>query len=246
VLNLRIMKSLKGPIMRKHKIVVAILLLLIGLYLVEVFLIPPDSSTLLKYNLSATSARLLSLSVVTPLIIIWSIAMYGYICLSRYAESIRNTPDGAALNQLSHGILALALWLPANSVLQNALTYVRHNNPSLTEGIVITTNYINIILLLTVAYLIWKGSRQLLGTLKQSARQINRRYLYIGTILVGTLLSYLVLFNPAKAVAGSSGVAAYYLPDWLLITTILIPYLIIWYLGMEAVQNIHTYRSRVK
>lgn len=232
--------------MRRHKIAVAILLLLIVIYIIEVFVIPPDANTLLKYNLSVMSARLLSLTVIIPFIIIWSMAMYGYIRLSSYAQSINDTPDGQALTQVSYGILALALWLPLNNVAQNGLGYIRHANPSLTEGAVIISNYLPIIVLLTISYLTWRGSRQLLATLTISPQSINRRYVYLGTILAGALFSYLVLMNPAKTTPSSGGAAAYYLPDPLLVLTIIIPYIFIWYLAIEAVQNIHTYRNRVK
>jgi hypothetical protein len=231
--------------MRRHKIAIAALLLLITLYILEVFMIPPDASALLRYHLSVTSARLLSLTVVIPLILIWSIALYGYVCLNNYAHSIKSTPDGKALAQVSYGILALALWLPLNSVLQNTLNYIRHSNPGLTEGVVIISNYLSIVFLLTIAYLTWRGSRQLLYTL-HPPRAVDRRFLYVGTILFGILFSYIVLMNPAKVTPISSGVAAYYLPDILLVLTIIIPNIIIWYFGIEAVQNIHVYRSRVK
>jgi hypothetical protein len=233
--------------MRKHKIVIAILIVLSCIYLVQVLALPPQTASLEKYHLTAASARLISLTFMLPLMAVWAVALMGYMRIRDYADSIRKTKDGAALDKLSQGLLALALWMPTNTVVQGTLNRLRFSHPTMTEEVIITNNYLNIILLIIVGYLIWQGSRKLLAAIKVSPKTINRNFLYVGTAAVGAVLSFLVLMNPAKTIPpDSGGPAAYYLPTWLLITTVLIPYIAIWYLGMEAVQNIHVYRYRVK
>lgn len=57
---------------------------------------------------------------------------------------------------------------------------------------------------------------------------------------------YVTLTNPARQFPPSSGIkAAYYLPDWLLVTTIIIPYLFVWFYGMRAAAHLAFYRKNV-
>ncbi len=49
-----------------------------------------------------------------------------------------------------------------------------------------------------------------------------------------------------QAPTHSVSIASYYLPDWLIITTIVIPRLILWFWGIKAVEDIYMYRKKIK
>lgn len=242
------MNSLKGIHMRKHWPAFTAFALLIAAYTVLNFILPTNAETLTRYNLTETSARALRLSIVLPLIIIWTITMYGYVRFKNYALSIENNKDGKALSKIADGFLAVVLWLPLSSLINNGASYLYHKYPQLTEELVIVRNYLAIIAIMLAVYIIWKGSEQLIGTakLQKSAATVKAR-LSILIAALGLVFAYLVLFSPAKNIPPSPTTpASFYLPDWLLILTIIVPYVLIWFWGVQAVGNVYMYSQNVK
>lgn len=234
--------------MRKHWPVLTTFALLILIYAVINLLIPPDAESLVRYNISNAAARVLRLSVALPMILIWITIMYGYIRFKDYAKKIEQRPDGHALSRIADGILVFAFLLPVSSLLSNAASFLYHKYPAWTPEIIITRNYISLAVILVMVYLVWTGSKVLISTLKPRQREIgNYRLIYVVPVVMSVIFAYLVLFDTAKNNPPSSiGVAAYYLPDWLLLTTIVIPYALVWLLGVQAAVNIHVYAGRVK
>ena len=66
-------------------------------------------------------------------------------------------------------------------------------------------------------------------------------------IIFAALYCFLVFHDPTRSVPSRTvAVASYYEPDWLLTLTIIIPRLLMWYLGFRAVYNILVFRDKVK
>jgi hypothetical protein len=233
--------------MRKHWPALTAFALLIVAYTVLNAVLPPDAESLTRYNLTSAAARALRLTLVIPLIIIWTLTMYGYLRFKNYAQSIVQGQDGPALSHIADGILALALWLPLSSILTNAATYVSHRYPQLTQESVIVRNYIGIGLLLLAVYLLWRGSERLLSATRIELTQHQNDKIHLLVLFLSTVFAYLTLFNPSKNTPPASHtVALYYLPDWLLILTIIIPYTLIWFYGIRAVANVRIYARQVR
>jgi hypothetical protein len=66
-------------------------------------------------------------------------------------------------------------------------------------------------------------------------------------IAFGACYTYLMLHDPHRTVPGGpSHLATYYLSDWLIVLTVVIPRLVVWYWGMQALVNIGLYRRKVE
>jgi hypothetical protein len=89
------------------------------------------------------------------------------------------------------------------------------------------------------------GAKQLVGLVrtKVTAPTLTVTMVYIAFAVLYTTL---VLHDANRMVPVDNATASYYLPDWLLVTTVIIPRLLFWYLGVQAVQNIIIYRQKVK
>lgn len=222
---------------------------LAALYIGLLLVIPPDSAALSKYALSSSQARLIGLTVVLPYILIWSIAVFAYTRFKDYALRIKDSPESKGLSKIADGLLALAIWMPASSIVANITTYIFRLHPNMTNEMIIISNYFNLILVFFAIFLIHRGSMLLINA---SSKPVElggngRNVLLVFYIFFGTLYVYTTLTNPARTnPSAETPLAAYYLPDLLLGLTIIVPYLIMWYLGITAAYNIYVYRKHSK
>ncbi len=206
-------------------------------YPAQSIFIRPDVAVLHKYHITQGKAIFLTLAI----------ALFGYLRLAGYTALIRDSKDGKAFVAISNGILALTLWLPINTILTGIARYVNNTHPSATAITVQTTNYINLVLLFTGFLMINNGAQKLLKVIK--ARNYSYRQIAANSIFIISLVLYiyLVLNDPARQLPNVDvHLATYYLPDWLIISTLVIPRLIMWFLGIQAVQALLDYSRKVK
>jgi hypothetical protein len=216
-------------------------------YLLITLITPPDASVLTRYSLTPSQARALGLTVAAPLVIIWMIAFFGLTRINHYARHIQQDSDGKAFMTLSHGLAVLVLSLPLVSLLSAGLSYISRSKPEFTPVSVIVTNYVTLFTFFVGFYIVHKGAQALIAKVKPKPKDSNQyRFWRFCLVVFSLLFAYLALSNPARTVA-TPGVsrAAYYLPDWLIVGTIIIPYVIVWFLGMQSAYYLRHYQSRV-
>lgn len=230
----------------KSNHIVIIFSVFAGIYVLLTVFMPVNNDAASRYHLSAAEVKALSLTVIVPYILIWSAAAYGYWRLRVYADNIRKSNDGQALESIADGLLLLALWLPISAILSTGSRRLYEDNPNLIEPLVITTNYINIFIAFLAFYLIYKGASKLPNVLKQFNVGLNRQMIFwpLYTV-IGAVFVYFTLKNPARQHPTEQvDIATYYLPDWLLVATIVIPSLAILYFGFRAVAHMLNYARK--
>lgn len=232
---------LKNP--RKHYI------LFFGfsvLYIGITLLASPDPLSLKRFNVSDAELKLLSLTVAIPLIAIWALAFYGFIRFKQYTRLISKSADGSALNILANGHMLLAYSLPITTLTGSVMRQISRASPDLTAATIIFKNYVTIALTLAAFSLIAAGARQLRGTTKQRTPLAYKNLLIGMYVIIAMVYIYLTLHNPIRQYSFDPAVrATFYLPDWLLLPTIILPYLHIWYLGIRAATDIQEYHKNV-
>jgi hypothetical protein len=231
----------------KSKHIVITFFALAAIYIGITLFAPVDEKSVNRYNLSATEIKALSLTVIVPYILIWSAAAYGYWRLKVYADKISKSNDGTALRSIADGLLLLALWLPISAILSSGSRRLYRDDPNLIEPSIIITNYTNVIIAFFAFYLIYKGASKLPNVLKQLNIGFNRQTIFWPLYAaIGAIFTYFTLRNPARQHPTEQvSIATYYLPDWLLITTIIIPSLVILYFGLRAVAYILNYTLKI-
>lgn len=211
------------------------------IYLAISLSIPSDSDTLTRYDITQTQARLLGLTITLPILAIFSVALYGFIRCKGYADSIRKTPEGPAFAKLATGLMILVFSLPISSSVSSILNYIAMERPSLLNEAAIIRNYISLGFQFTAFVYIARGADLLVNTLNRPALP-RPRFGLLGTITLTSVFTWLIAIRPSTA----EGNATYYLPDWLIITTLAIPYLYAWCRVLMALYHIHQYRKFVK
>lgn len=216
------------------------------IYIALTFWLPANPTTLTRYNLTPERARGLSLAVILPYIIIWFIAFFGYARLKRYVNLIERSPDGQALSRIANGLLILAVGLPVAAILGKLLSYTGNTHPHLIHITTITSVYIDLLIGLLGMAAVYRGAQRLALTVNQKVKTSPSYVAMISLALIGTSYAYLTFTNPARQFPTEElGRAAYYLPDFLLLVTVVIPFVAMWYMGLHAAAYIQAYRRGV-
>ena len=230
----------------KNKKLSALYAIFIVVYVLQTLLPTIDAKTLTKYHVSSAQIKLLLLTIAIPYIAIWLISLVGYLRLATYVELIEKDKDGAAFKMISRGILGLSLWLPLSSIIDNFFSQSYRYHESATANLVRLDNYLNLLILFIAFWLLKKGTTKLLPIVKRPTSVISQSVIlsYIAFVALYVLL---VINDPSRLhPSGSVTVASYYEVDWLIVLTLLIPRLISWFFGVQAVQDILVYRNKVK
>ncbi len=212
-----------------------------------ILLIPPDASVLTKYGISAAQVKLLSLSLAVPILLIWWLGFFGFIKLKQYAYSIRSNKDGKSFEQISNGLMVMAIGSPLISIISSYSNYVGQRNPAWTSYSVILSNYLTLAMVFFTFYLIQQGANKLAAILKGKERSSTDVLIKLLFALFAVLYIHFTLQNPARQFP-TPGIskAAYYLSDSLLVITIIIPYLFVWWYGIRSTYLIRLYSNKVK
>ncbi len=209
---------------------------------------PTDTDILTRYDLTSSEARNLRLTVTLPYIVIWFFAIFGFVRLKTYSHLIRKSSHGKSLSTIANGLFVLAVGLPLRAIGNRLVSLAEDLQPHLAATSTIIVNYIDIIAGLVAVGLIYTGSQRLMKTTTKSNNKTAPPYLVMIVLaLIGTSYTYLTFTNPVRQFpAAEGGHAAYYLPDFLLLFTVVLPYLIIWYMGLHAAYFIRIYRKSVQ
>jgi len=229
--------------MRKNN-QLTLFLLLVVVYICTVFLPPIDPEIIEKYHLSLTSAYLLSLSIVVPLVAVWICAFYGYWALKRYAETVKDTIEGRGLGQLAKGLMILAFSLPTLASVASIFNYLAESSPQYLQIMVIIHQLIIIAFPLVAFMMISNGAEELTSRLKKKMKALqNYKLLSLLIIVFSSLFCWTII---ALADKNASPQGVYSLPEWLIVVAVVVPYLYMWYRGIMAVYYLSFYKDHVR
>lgn len=212
---------------------------LVVTYFALLFLLPASKVAMHNYHLSTTAYHVLLSVVELPLAVMWVAAFYGYTRLRQYANVIAKTPEGAGFLKLTRGFQWLALTLvipPAISLIANGIA---NRYTGLHASALIISNYASMIFPLVAFTFMAGGAERLLAKGKWSRSvTYNLRTIYAVYAVLSATYCFMV-FRHITSSSLANPDNAYYLPTWLLIGSIVIPYLYIWYTGLTAAYEIN-------
>jgi hypothetical protein len=216
---------------------------LVGLYLVLLLITPTDPKVLDRYDLSQSEARLLNLSIALPISAVYLSALYGFLRFRSYWFSVRKSREGEPLKHIMNGLMILAFSLPISAVLSTIFNYITLRNPDFLALATLLRSYLTLIFSFVIFMLIFRGAEQLMQTLKKKQPFALERP-NVPLVIAGTsLFTWLITARPA-AEAGDP--ATYLPPEWVVILTIVIPYMYIWTKGIMAVLKLQHYKDNVQ
>lgn len=231
----------EGRLVKDKHIAILFLLLTTGYVAVALFG-PIDPATLSKYSLTLGGARLLTLSIVVPIVAIWMSALYGLLRFREYAKVVEDTKEGKAFKYIALGITLLAFSLPVAGMVSSTLGAIAVRNPGFLVGSIIIKNYINLILPACGLLLLNKGSNELLSTLKRNKAPAWPPFSLPAVIVLSSFYTWCI----TTRAFGFTGDAGYYLPNWLILATLAVPYLYVWCRGLLSAYRLFVYRRNIR
>jgi hypothetical protein len=221
----------------------AVFFILTAAYILETFLPKPDKTVLTHYHLNHAGYYELVIPLVVILVIIWLISLYGSLRVKSYARLINNSKDGKGVNLISNGLLVQTITLPLISNISYVLGHIAKDHTRLQPTMTIIINYIALGLMgLAFIFIFW-GSHKLFKLIPVRAKQLPYSLWQAVFITASSLYAYFVIIQPIHHPLDRK---VYFLPDWLLVLTISVPYMFFWYLGIRGAYNIFLYRRNIK
>jgi hypothetical protein len=206
-------------------------------------LFAPASLALHTYKINLMQVNLLRGTIIVPLLAIWIAAAFAYIRIRNYAALVSSSPEGVGYYKISLGVGALIAGLIIPSIIGQISSYFP-GNYTVESYTAIIRLYLSIVFNMLAFWNLFRGSQDLLRTMDAKEQRVYR--IHYWTILVVALLSFVyawaIFHNEFRTVSTDPLVRpTYYLPDWLIVPTIFIPYLLIWLWGGWAITNFRAY-----
>jgi hypothetical protein len=205
-------------------------------------LLEPITRTERTYTLSPWAVHSLELTIVLPLIAVWFIALWGSLRFRAYALSIQESADGRALKTLATGLVVLVSGLVLTSLLQSL------NGRMAVWGHAkvwaIFSEYTAIVVALVALGLIVRGAWQLARLVQFRRLPLVQVVAVLVLAVIGIAYVLLLVHDPYRTATPNPALhSSYYLPDWLLLLSVVVPYLVVWYCGLLAVGCLRLYQA---
>lgn len=227
----------------KTRLYIGLFAILTVVYIGLSFLIPPDKAALKQYHLSVGGARALTASFVIPITIIWLAGLYGSLKMKGYAQLVRKSKEGPAFYYLALGIIVLVITQPLNAVLGSLLAFTARHHTTWAPSLTIIYNYLSLIFMATGLVIIALGAEKLVNLVRIKYSFWYRQIWMLAFIALSSIYSYFIIAQPIHT---SLSRRSYFMPNWLILLTIAIPYLFFWYRGFFAASAIFSYQKKVK
>ncbi|MDB5184214.1 MAG: hypothetical protein JWN38_22 [Candidatus Saccharibacteria bacterium] len=199
----------------------------------------PDPVTLQRYDVSELGLRLIYLTILVLVAGIWYAGFYGYAKLRNYSRLIADSKDGKQVAKITKGVFLLVLWLPASFVSSAILNFLAARHSGLQTATVIINHYISLLFPLAGFIFISLGTRGLSELVRQRPSYRATNIMAVVLVYIGLIDYHLIASTPGRA-------QIYHMSIWLITTTLVAPYICMWFTGMLATYEIYLYRLKVK
>jgi hypothetical protein len=214
------------------------------IYVVLIFILPASRETMHAYKFSTIEYRIIDLAVNIPSILVWFAAFMGYATLKHYAKSLEGSEEAASYKKLAIGFGWLAWSLPATALISIIVSSISYKVNGFKPASIIITNYINLLLPLIAFTIISTASRSIASKAKLKISLAAARINILLYLTAAVFYCYFTFmrFNLHYL---SSTKNLFYLPVWLMIITIIIPYLYAWFIGIFASYELTLYSKQI-
>ncbi|HWT55450.1 MAG TPA: hypothetical protein VN031_00270 [Candidatus Microsaccharimonas sp.] len=211
------------------------------LYFVLIIVLPPNKLTMQDYHLTGNEFRIFAALAGIPVASVWIAAFVGYSALASYAERVRTTREGQAYAHIARGLQWLAWSVPVSVCANTLLGGLANLKPSFSSAAFILSHYVYLGIALIAFTFMTDGTRRLREIINRAPSQLAIR----GMMAIATLISVVYCTITLRTVQQQHP-NSYHLPVWLILLTVIIPYLYAWLMGFYAVFEMSQYRRAVR
>jgi len=195
--------------------------------------------TIEEVRSGSISCLLIRLSVTIPELVIWAIALRAAVRFKHYAVSIKHSDDGSRLEYIANGLLILVAYIISLTLGSLVVELVRHGS-HLKQAVAIN-NYLPVFIALLSSLYLYIGSRRLAGLVGSASRNRSRELRYIVLFAVFAVLFAVNFYSNAAGLIGDNGVPRFAFSLNILMFSYVLPYIIVWSLGLLTCFNLAWY-----
>ena len=207
------------------------------LYIGLILVLPYRHAPIAHHHLSATEYRLASAAIALPVIAVWFFAFWGYAKLREYSDTILKSHEGPHFDRLASGCAWLAWGLPLATISSLILGSLTTRWVGFHSTSIIITNYIALIVPLIAFVIISSAGNGLIGKERPRLDLTSARLTMVVFLAIGVAYCFFV-FRSLDLTSLTSTQNPYFLPVWLTILSVIIPYLYAWFIGLLAAYEI--------
>ncbi|MGH7237133.1 MAG: hypothetical protein ACREGF_01210 [Candidatus Saccharimonadales bacterium] len=212
-----------------------ILLLLVAATLA--LTLPPAPTTLSTLHIAPTVYRAAVLTLILPYGVIWFAAFYAFDMLAKYASKIKSAKEGESFCRIARGIGIIAWGLALTTIASLVLNSVAAQFHGFDRAHIIINNYIALLVPVIAFLTINTGTYQLANLAKAKPGRIGSQILIFVYTAVAVFFVYFVMHNHVRN-------NPYHLPLLPLITTLIIPYIYVWFIGLLSAYELWLYAHK--
>lgn len=225
----------------------ALMAFLFGFYVALSIINRPTQAMLERYNLTEAKAFLIIFSLDLFLGFIWFLAAYGFVQTLAYSYLIRGNRDGKAMQKIAWGLGVIAFRQPVTSAVSAVFNYFIPHHPDLAAQSVIVVNYIGVLGAVVGFSLISMGASQLVEITRKRPPVWTKIIFMALSIVIISIYTYLAIGRGGyQTPLTTGGRANFYLPSWLIVSTIIVPYAYSWFVAFLAIYDLLFYGRYVK
>jgi len=204
-----------------------------------VLALPPDPKALATLHVSSAGYRLALLILLIPYVVIWFFGFFAYGKLRSYVGYLHKSKEDAAFRTILLGMGVLAFGLIIPTAISEVLGSIAAHHTGFKPAATIISNYLTLLVALSVFTLIGSGARQLTLMGKNRPTLQGIRVFAAIFIVIGVLFTHLIMRN-------WHGNNPYYLNSAWLMLTYIAPYLFAWFMGLLCAYELFLYARSVK
>lgn len=219
-------------------------LLAIG-YTILIWLSPASKKAIDTYNITAAEYHILIFANAIPSLLAWLAAFVGYAKLHDYAYAIKDTKEGRSFELLATGTTWLAWALPVPILFSQALNGISHAYDDFRPASLIITNIISVVMPFIAFIIIGNAARALTAANGLTFSITKARSILVAFIAAGLIYCYVTLDRFDLSSINNTN-NPYFMPLWLMLIVIIVPYLYSWFTGVLAAYEITELSKKVK
>lgn len=194
-----------------------------------------------QWGLTQSNTVALQASIIGFYLIIWMVATHGIVLLQRRAKLFGEAHLAAGFRSIVWGLIMLLTQLILVALI-GTVRPLYEADPNAIMVIATITSYIHSLFPLLGFVLIFRGVGKVTKKTPQAA--MEKRNALLVTIILAVLYALLVFTNSVRNVGIDAEIRqTYYLTDWMIVLTIMLPVLIAWLYGIRSLFMLYGYRN---
>jgi hypothetical protein len=207
-------------------------------------LFAPDAASV-RYHMSPLDLALLRLTIIIPIHLVWLIAVRGAVAFKSYAEVIKGSPEAHDINQIANGLLWTIAYLVSISLVGSIEPLFYHTH--YFNLAIVLRDHIPPFIGLIGFYMLYRGSHRLRNVAKfttwtYSTFAVAIAFAFFAALFVHEFASTGAATSMSTETRNSTSIV----PLGILLFTLVMPYIIAWFMGILASINILKFSRSVK